>query len=188
MFIQDRGPSYRSTDLFDQLIDGKPCSDYETDSFELGEEIRQLREEFLINEIPNWGKTRDIEQALPAQTLSLSDAVIKSASQGQTQGQVQTEFKPISDASVTVFIEEEKSQNASKLDRMAPDEEIFYRLPIDKKRMPSIPNDTNTRRHLSVMQEYVKFMFNQDDAELKKHFGSVLRNSYNRRPQYFKTA
>ena len=64
-----------------------------------------------------------LEQALPAQTLSLSDAVIKSASQGQTQGQVQTEFKPISDASVTVFIEEEKSQNASKLDRMAPDEE-----------------------------------------------------------------
>ena len=155
MFIQDRGPSYRPTDLFDQLIDGKPSNDYETDSFELGEEIRQLREEFLINEIPNWGKTRDIEQArdsrtrtdwsktkrfgpilgplsgpwipeqaLPAQTLSLSDAVIKSASQGQTQGQVQTEFKPISDASVTVFIEEEKSQNASKLDRMAPDEEI----------------------------------------------------------------
>ena len=109
MFIQDRGPSYRPTDLFDQLIDGKPSDDYETDSFELGEEIRQLREEFLINEIPNWGKTRDIEQALPAQTLSLSDPVIKSASQGQTQGQVQTEFKPISDASVTVFIEEEKS-------------------------------------------------------------------------------
>ena len=185
MFIQDRGPSYRPTDLFDQLIDRKPCYDYETDSFELGEEIRQLREEFLINEIPNWGKTRDIEQALPAQTLSLSDAVIKSASQGQTQGQVQTEFKPISDASVTVFIEEEKSQNASKLDRMAPDEEIFYRLPIDKKRLPSIPNDTNTRRHLSVMQEYVKFIFNQDDAELKKHFGSVLRNGYNRRHQYY---
>ena len=179
MFIQDRGPSYRSTDLFDQLIDGKPSDNYETDSFELGEEIRQLREEFLINEIPNWGKTRDIEQALPAQTLSLSDAVIKSASQGQTEGQVQTEFKPISDASVTVFIEEEKSQNASKLDRMAPDEEIFYRLAIDKKILPSIPNDTNTRRHLSVMQEYVKFIFNQDDAELKKHFGSVLRNGYN---------
>ena len=28
---------------------------------------------------------------------------------------------------------------------------------------------------ISVMQEYVKFIFNQDDAELKKHFGSVLR-------------
>ena len=91
---------------------------------------------------------------------------------------LQTEMKPISDASVTVFIEEEKSQNASKLDRMAPDEEIFYRLAIDKKMLPSIPNDTNTKRHLSVMQEYVKFIFNQDDAELKKHFGSVLRNVY----------
>ena len=71
MFIQDRGPSYRSTDLFDQLIDGKPCYDYETDSFELGEEIRQLREEFLINEIPNWGKTRDIEQARDPRTKSV---------------------------------------------------------------------------------------------------------------------
>ena len=185
MFIQERGPSYRPTDLFDQLIDKKPSNNYETDSFELGEEIRQLREEFLINEIPNWGKTRDIEQALPAQTLSLSDIVIKTASSDprssqdpQSQVKVQREFKPISDASVTVFIEEEKSQNASKLDRMAPDEEISYRLAIDSKVLPSIPNDTNTRRHLSVMQEYVKFIFNQDDAELKKHFGSVLRHVY----------
>ena len=91
-------------------------------------------------------------QALPAQTLSLSDVVIKTASQvtqGQTEvTQVQKEFKPISDASVTVFIEEEKSQNASKLDRMAPDEPISYRISIDKKSLPAIPNDTNTRRHL----------------------------------------
>ena len=95
---------------------------------------------------------KSLLQALPAQTLSLSDVVIKTASQvtqGQTEvTQVQKEFKPISDASVTVFIEEEKSQNASKLDRMAPDEPISYRLSIDKKSLPAIPNDTNTRRHL----------------------------------------
>ena len=71
MFIQERGPSYRPTDLFDQLIDKKPSDDYETDSFELGEEIRQLREEFLINEIPNWGKTRDIEQVRDPRTTEL---------------------------------------------------------------------------------------------------------------------
>ena len=95
---------------------------------------------------------KSLLQALPAQTLSLSDVVIKTASQvtqGQTEvTQVQKEFKPISDASVTVFIEEEKSQNASKLDRMAPDEPISYRISIDKKSLPAIPNDTNTRRHL----------------------------------------
>ena len=71
MFIQERGPSYRPTDLFDQLIDKKPSDDYETDSFELGEEIRQLREEFLINEIPNWGKTRDIEQVRDPRTTEV---------------------------------------------------------------------------------------------------------------------
>ena len=55
-----------------------------------------------------------------------------------------------------MFIEEEKIQNSQKLDRMAPDQPISCRLPIDKKMLPSIPNDTNTRRHLGVMKEYVK--------------------------------
>ena len=39
----------------------------------------------------------------------------------------------------------------------------------------TLPIDTNTRRHLQVMIEYLKFLFEEDHAELKKHFSSIIR-------------
>ena len=44
IFIQERGPPYRQTDLFDRLIeDHKDNETYDTESYELCEDIKLLR-------------------------------------------------------------------------------------------------------------------------------------------------
>ena len=56
-----------------------------------------------------------------------------------------------------------------------PDPEVKLRLPVDNEQPITPQMDANTRRHLSVITEYVKFLFDQDHTELRKHESSVMR-------------
>merc|ERR1712062_310391 len=170
IFLQDRGPAYRPTDLFDKLIEEESkkriTNEYEIGNYELSNEVKLLRDELIRNELPNWAKERDIDQVLPVESLDLDKDLSTKTAEA---------FKTLSDTSVTAFFLEEEKNHETKLDRMLPDEEICYRIETDEEIIPKMASDTNTRRHLSVMTEYIKFLFEEDSSELKKHFLSVIR-------------
>jgi len=70
---------------------------YEIGNYELSSEVKQLRDELLRNELPNWAKeSRDIEQVLPVQTLDLNK---------ELNFKIGKEFKSLSDTSITAFIQ-----------------------------------------------------------------------------------
>ena len=59
---------------------------------------------------------------------------------------------------------------------MIPDQETKLRLPILTEEKITPQSDSNTRRHLSVITEYLKFLFDQDHIELRKHESSGIPN------------
>ena len=64
-FIEERGPSYRAIDLFDDELDSPPPpNEFDTESTEINEKLKSLRDKLLINELPNWAKSRDIDQGM----------------------------------------------------------------------------------------------------------------------------
>ena len=70
-FIDERGPSYRTIDLFDDELDRPEAHEFDTHSTEMSDQLKSLRDKLLINELPNWAKSGDIQQALPAETISI---------------------------------------------------------------------------------------------------------------------
>ena len=55
--------------------------------FYLSDELKRLKDELLLNELPGWSRTRDIEQAVPAETFNL-DSDIENREAGPVKGTV----------------------------------------------------------------------------------------------------
>ena len=64
VFVQERGPSFRPLDLFDNLMedyDDKNPTEFDTQSITLSREVIKVRNEFMVNEMPKWNDREGIE-------------------------------------------------------------------------------------------------------------------------------
>ena len=165
IFIQERGPPYRQTDLFDDLVeDHVETGRFDTESFELCEEVRTLRDKFLLNEMPNWSKTRDLNKCLPAEMVSLSPNI---------QTKTAAKFPHLSEASIMVFKEEALHKVVSE--RFQPTPPTPMRIPVLPEEVLQTPSDTNARRHLAVLHDFIASIQSEAIAELRKRFSAVCR-------------
>ena len=63
VFVQERGPSFRPLDLFDNLMedfDEKNPPEFDTQSITLSREVIKVRNEFMVNEMPKWNDREGI--------------------------------------------------------------------------------------------------------------------------------
>jgi len=75
-------------------------------------------------------------------------------------------------------IKEEEKSHETKLDRMIRDDPLSYRIEPDQEIKIKTKKDTNTRRHLSVINEYIKFIFDENSPELKEHLLIYIQYIY----------
>ena len=167
MFIQDRGPPYRKIDLFDQLIESQiGNNEFDTHSFELTETVKNLRDELLINEMPNWSRTRDLDQCLPVERVE--ETLSKDLASARAKP-----FPILSEASVSVFKEEET--NKVSPERFQPQPAVSMRLSVPDEIAQIIHSDLNARRHLAVLEDFLRVVREESLAELRKKFSAVCR-------------
>lgn len=127
-----------------------------------------FRDDFLINEMPNWSKTRDLDQCLPVERVT--ETLTNQIEQIQAEN-----FPNLSEASIMVFKEEETNKVVTE--RFNPQSPTRMRIPASEEVVLTLPADTNAKRHLAVLHDFLDSIKNENLPELKKG-GLIFQNDF----------
>ena len=94
--------------------------------------MKNLRDELLLNEMPNWSRTRDLDQCLPVERVE--ETLSKDLATARAKP-----FPLLSEASVSVFKEEET--NKVSPERFQPQPAVSMRLTVPDEIQLKTPSD-----------------------------------------------
>ncbi|XP_029901720.1 myotubularin-related protein 5 isoform X3 [Myripristis murdjan] len=165
-FVSERGPPYRTTDLFDDLIANQVerIRQEEACPHKVMNHIKELAEQLFKNENPY-------------PTVAMHKVQRPSESPGQNQPQNQTPFPPLDEVTVQLFID----HAAAKLKTAPPvvKAELKGMVPSGPPLGDIVDRNgnvlANSARRLEVVRNCITYIFENKMLEAKKLMPAVLR-------------